>query len=297
MKQANKDRAWQTAVMICGIGLIVLTIVIGAFLIYRGSGTFLHGTSILEFLFSPDWKPSDTPGVYDGQVGAAIYIFGSLLTCALALLIALPLAIGSAIFMTEIAPGLGERILRPAIEIYVSIPSVVYGWVGLTVLVPFIRDIFHARMGGFSVLSASIVLAVMIFPTIATVAADALKAVPESYRRSAYGLGSTRWQVIHKIVLPAAKPGILVGVILGLARAIGEALAVAMVIGKTRAFPKDLLSPTSNLTAAIAADMGNTAEGGQHNLALWSMALLLFLLSMLFIFLIHRINAKEEKRA
>ncbi|WP_201335976.1 PstC family ABC transporter permease, partial [Lactobacillus nasalidis] len=155
---------------------------------------------------------------------------------------------------------------------------------------------FHPKMGGFSVLAAAIVLAIMIFPTITTVSADAIKAVPGSYREGAYGLGATRWQVIGKVVLPAASGGILTGIILGLARAIGEALAVAMVIGKTRSFATSLLSPTSNLTSAIAADMGNTAQGGEYNLALWSMALLLFIISIVLIVLIHKLgNGKKDK--
>ena len=249
-----------------------------------------------KFLFSSEWAPNDSATEGGGSVGAAVYIVGSLLTCGLGLLIAVPFAVGAAIFMVEIAPELGEKILRPATEIYVGIPSVVYGWIGLTVLVPWIRDTFNAKMGGFSVIAAAIVLAVMIFPTIATVSADALKGVPDAYRQGAFGLGSTRWQVIRKVVLPAAKPGIFVGIIMGLARAFGEALAVAMVIGKTRAFPTSLLSPTNNLTAAIASDMGNTASGGEHNLALWTMALLLFIISLICIFLIHSISGKGEAK-
>lgn len=229
-----------------------------------------------------------------GSVGSAVYIAGSLMTCGLALLIATPFAIGAAVFMTEISPKWGTRLLQPAVEIFVGIPSVVYGWIGLTILVPFIRDVFHAKMGGYSFLAAGIVLAVMIFPTITTVAADSIRSVPDYYRKAAYGLGSTRWQTIYKIVLPAAKTGILTGVILGLSRAFGEALAVAMVIGKTRAFPKNILSPTNNLTAAIAADMGNSASGGEQNMALWTMALLLYVISMIFIVLIHALG-KERK--
>jgi len=141
------------------------------------------------------------------------------------------------------------------------------------------------------------VLAVMMFPTITTVAADAIRSVSQEYRDAAYGLGSTRWQVIYRVVVPAAAPGIFTGIILGLARAFGEALAVAMVIGKTRAFPAGLLSPTNNLTAAIAADMGNSANGGEQNLALWTMALLLFLISIVFILLIHIISRKGKQTA
>lgn len=298
-KALRKDKQYALIIKVTGIFIITLTISIGVFLLVKGSGTFLQGHhSIFEFLFSSEWNPTDSASsASGGQVGAAVYIFGSLLTCFFALILALPFSIGLAIFMSEIVPKISNKYIRPAVEIYVGIPSVVYGWIGLTVLVPFIKTTFHAKMGGFSVLAASIVLAVMIFPTITTVATDAIQSVPQDYREAALGLGSTRFQSISKVVLPSAKKGIFVGVILGLARAFGEALAVAMVIGKTRAFPKSLLYPTSNLTAAIAADMGNTADGGEHNLALWSMALLLFLISMFLIFLIHRIgNEKKESK-
>ena len=292
----KKEYFWRSLVTICGIFIIILTISIGAFLVYKGTGTFTkYNHSVFEFLFSSKWAPMDSASAGGGYIGSAIFICGSLLTCGLALLIATPFSLAAAIFMAEIAPKAGTKVFQPAVEIFVGIPSVVYGWIGLTVLVPFIRDTFHARMGGYSVLAASIVLAVMIFPTITTVASDAMKSVPKGYRSGAYGLGSTRWQVIRKVVVPAALPGIATGVVLGLARAFGEALAVAMVIGKTRAFPKDLLSPTNNLTAAIAADMGNSADGGEHNLALWTMALLLFIMSLLFIFIIHMISKKGGK--
>lgn len=279
---------WRGLVTVCGILIILLTLSIGLFLIVKGTGTFTkYHHTLSEFLFSSEWSPMDSANEGGGKVGSAIYIFGSLLTCGLSLLIATPFSLAAAIFMVEISPNAGEKLFQPAVEIFMGIPSVVYGWIGLTVLVPFIKNTFGARMGGFSVLAASIVLAVMIFPTITALSADAIRNVPKEYYQAAYGMGSTRWQVISRVVLPVAFPGIFTGIILGLSRAFGEALAVAMVIGKTRAFPSSLLSPTNNLTAAIAADMGNSADGGEHNLALWTMALLLFLISMFFIFLIH----------
>lgn len=281
-KAIASDKRWRAVYIACGLLIVALTLLMGAFLLYQGSQTFIKAHhSIWEFLFTSDWAPLDKTGLFGGKVGAAVYIVGSLETCLLALVICLPFAIGSAVYMTEI---------------YVSIPSVVYGWFGMTKLVPLIKNIFHPAMGGYSVLAASIVLAIMIFPTITAVSADAIKSVPMSYREGAYGLGATRWQVIGKVVLPAASGGILTGVILGLARAIGEALAVAMVIGKTRSFAANLLSPTSNLTSAIAADMGNTAQGGEYNLALWTMALLLFIISIVLIVLIHKLaNGKKDK--
>lgn len=291
-----KEGFWRILITACGIAVILITLSIGAFLIYKGSGTFTtYGHSIFEFLFSSDWNPADN-SEGGGAVGAAIYIFGSLSTCGLALLIATPFSLAAAIFISEISPKLGSRIFRPAVELFTGIPSVIYGWVGLTVLVPAIKKIFHLTHG-YSVLAAGIVLAVMIFPTITSVATDALLSVPKDFRKAAYGLGATRWQVIRQIVLPAAKPGVFTGIVLGLARAFGEALAVAMVIGKTRAFPSSILSPTTNLTAAIASDMGGAMEGGEYNTALWSMALLLLLISLLFILLIHVISNKGGKKA
>lgn len=292
----REDTIWRYIITVGGFLMIVLTLAIGAFLLLRGSEIFTtYGHSISEFLFSSKWAPEDS-AKGGGSVGAAIFIYGSILTCALGLLIATPFSLGAAIFMTEISPNFGRTILQPTVEIFVGIPSVVYGWLGLTILVPWIKQLFNLTTG-YSVLAAGIVLAVMIFPTITSIAADAVRAVPRSFRQAAYGLGSTRWQVIYKIVLPAAMNGIMTAIILGLARAFGEALAVAMVIGKMKAFPESILSPTTNLTSAIASDMGGAMEGGEYNMALWSMALLLFIVSALFIFLIHYISAKGKKAA
>ncbi len=290
----RKEYAGRTVVTIFGVFMIAVTFAIGIFLSAKGIGTFVqYQHSVSEFLFSSNWSPADD-FIGGGHVGTAIFIVGSLATCGLALVIAVPFSLGSAIFITEIAPGFGKKFFRPAIEIFVGIPSVVYGWVGLSILVPTIRTVFHQPMG-YGVLASAIVLAVMIFPSITTVAADAIQSVPDSYREAAYGMGSTRWQTIYRVVVPNARSGILTGIILGLARAFGEALAVAMVIGQMKAFPKSIFSPTSNLTATIASNMGGAAEGGEYNTALWTMALLLFLISLLFIFLIHLISSRKEK--
>lgn len=291
----RKEYAWRTIAIIGGLFVIVLTILIGAFLVYKGSDTFLKfGHSIFEFFGSTAWNPADS-AEGGGTVGALIFIVGSLCVCGLALLIATPFALGSAIFMTEISKKVGEKFYRPVVEIFAGIPSVVYGWVGLTVLVPFIRDVFHRQVGQ-SVLTAGIVLAVMIFPTITSVSADAIAAVPADCRKAAYGLGSTRWQTIYRVVIPAAAPGIFSGIILGLARAFGEALAVAMVIGQTTALPKSIFSTTKTITTEITAQMGNAMEGSELKSALWTLALLLFLLSLLSIVLIHKLSAKGKEK-
>lgn len=289
----RKETLGRSLVTLAGLFIILLTLAIGAFLVYRGSATFfVDKHNIFEFLFSSDWEPAQQGS--GGKVGAAIFLVGSIFISGLALLIALPFSIAAAVFMTEISPNFGNMLLQPAIEIFVGIPSVVYGWVGLTVLVPWIAKVFSLAYG-YSVLAGAIVLAVMIFPTITSVSADAIRSVPSEYREAAYGLGSTRWQMIYKVILPTAAPGILTGVVLGLARAFGEALAVSMVIGKMQAFPTSVLSPTTNLTAEITADMGNTTTGSEWNNAIWSMALLLFIISFLFILLIRLIGKVGNK--
>lgn len=286
----KKEYLGRIVVTVAGFFIIILTLAIGAFLFYRGSTTFIvNHHSIAEFLFSSDWAPADIGE--GGTVGASIFIVGSIIISLLALLISMPFSIAAALFMTEISPRFGKKILQPAVEIFVGIPSVVYGWVGLTVLVPFLASVFHL-IYGYSVLAGAIVLAVMIFPTITTVSADAIRGVPLEYKEASYGLGSTRWQLLYKVEVPAALPGILTGVVLGLARAFGEALAVAMVIGKMQAFPSSVFSPTTNLTAEITADIGNTTSGSEWNNALWSMALLLLLISFLFILVIRLVGKK-----
>ena len=191
--------------------------------------------------------------------------------------------------MTEISPKFGEKFYRPMVEIFAGIPSVVYGWVGLTVLIPFLKKVFDLQVG-HSILAASLVLSIMIFPSITSVASDAIRAVSKETRMAAYGLGSTRWQTIYRVVIPAALPGVISGIVLGLARAFGEALAVAMVIGQTTALPTSIFSTSKTLTTEIAAQMGNAMEGGEMKAALWTMALLLFLISLLFITIIHKFS-------
>ncbi len=286
----RKEYLGRTIVTLFGIFIILLTLSISAFLFVKGIGTFsVHKHSIFEFLFSSNWQPDEMGG--RGDVGAAIFIVGSILVSIFALVIATPFSIAAAIFMTEISPKIGGKLLQPAIELFVGIPSVVYGWLGLTLLVPFIANFFHL-IYGYGVLAASIVLAVMIFPTITSVSADAIRNVSPTFKEASYGLGSTRWQLICKVLLPSAIPGILTGIILGLARAFGEALAVSMVIGKTLAFPTSIFAPTSNLTAELATDMGNTVTGSEYNDALWTMALLLLVISFLFIMVIRVIGRK-----
>lgn len=274
--------------MFCGLLIVALTISILGFVASKGLNTFIkHGYSLADFLFTSKWSPdSETP-----KLGAFIFIAGSTFVSIGAVIISAPIGIALAIFMNYISPRLGEKVLQPALELFVGIPSVVYGWIGFTVLLPFIKGFGGI---GFSLIAGILVLSIMILPTIASISSDAVKIVPKSYLEASYGLGATRWQTISKVIVPSAKGGILTGVVLGLARAFGEALAVQMVIGNTIKFPENLLSPTSTLTSILTMDMGNTVSGTAWNDALWSLALLLLVISFIFILILRVIGKRGD---
>ncbi|WP_446899442.1 phosphate ABC transporter permease subunit PstC [Clostridium sp. LBM24168] len=273
----------------CGIAIIILTLTIIVFITSKGLNTFTKGEySLSKFLFTSRWNPdSDTP-----KLGALIFIAGSTFVSLGAVLISAPVGVALAVFMHYISPKFGSKVLQPALELFVGIPSVVYGWIGFSVLIPFLKWNFGGI--GFSLLAGILVLSIMILPTIASISADAVKVVPRSYLEGSYGLGATRWQTISKVILPSAKNGILTGIVLGLARAVGEALAVQMVIGNSIKFPNHLLGPTSTLTSILTMDMGNTVSGTAWNDALWSLALLLLIISFIFIIIIRIIGKRSE---
>ena len=204
---------------------------------------------------------------------------GSLIVTVLSALVATPFAIGAGIYITEISPKYGAKILQLVIELLVGIPSVVYGFIGLTVVVPLIRNTFGGT--GLGLLAGVFVLFVMILPTVTSMTVDALKAIPPHYREASLGLGATRWQTIWRVLLRAAAPGILTAVIFGMARAFGEALAIQMVVGNAVTMPQDLVSPASTLTSILTSGIPNATPGIQLN-ALWSLGLLLLLMSLLF---------------
>ena len=208
----------------------------------------------------------------------------------LSALLATPFAIGTAIFMTEISPKKGAKILQPVTELLVGIPSVVYGFIGLTVVVPTVRHLFGGS--GFGILSGTFVLFVMILPTVTSMTVDALRSVPRFYREAALALGATQWQTIYKVVLRAATPGMLTAIVFGMARAFGEALAVQMVIGNAALLPSGLVSPASTLTSVLTTGIGNTVMGSMQNNALWSLALVLLTMSLIFNLVIRLIGRK-----
>ncbi|MEY7999545.1 phosphate ABC transporter permease subunit PstC [Clostridium sp. Mt-5] len=286
MKNEYMGRGFAT---LCGVIIIILTLSIIIFITSKGIDTFVkRGYPVTEFLFTSRWIPDSS----NPKLGAAIFFAGSTLVSIGAVIISAPVSIALAVFMHYISPKIGSRILQPSLELFVGIPSVVYGWVGFSVLLPFLKRSFGGI--GFSLIAGILVLSIMILPTIASISADAVKTIPKGYMEASYGLGATRWQTISKVIIPSAKNGILTGVVLGLARAFGEALAVQMVIGNTIKFPKDLLSPTTTLTSILTMDMGNTVSGTAWNDALWSLALFLLIISFVFILIIRAIGRRSE---
>ncbi|CAJ1317713.1 putative ABC transporter permease protein YqgH [Paenibacillus nuruki] len=274
---------------ICVVFLIAVIISIVYFVTSKGVATFaVNGVSLKEFFLGTNWNPqADTP-----SFGALPFITGSFMVTLLAALIASPLSISAALFMTEIVPSFGKRILQPAIELLSGIPSVVYGFIGLSVIVPFLRE--HVGGQGIGIGAGALVLSIMILPTITSVAADALASLPRGLREASYALGATRWQTIYRVVLPTVMPALLTGIVLGMARAFGEALAVQMVIGNSPHIPTSLLESASTLTSVITLGMGNTAMGSIQNNALWSMALVLMLMTFVFVLIIRLLERRNR---
>ena len=272
-RQQERRGRWLTSLALLVIGALVVTILL--FLIAKGVRLFTTGEGKLStFFFSPTWAPGA------GVFGAAPMIVTSLLVTLVAGLIGLPFALAVALAVTEILPPVAKKLLQPVIELLVGIPSVVYGLVGLTVIVPAVRQLVGGT--GFGLVAAVGVLYLMIMPTMTSMAIEALQAVPKQQRQASAGLGATRWQTIHRVVLPAARGGILTAMIFGMARAFGEALAVQMVIGNAAVMPTSLQSSAATLTSVLTTGMGNTIMGTAANDALWALALVLLAMSLLF---------------
>jgi len=227
------------------------------------------------------WRPGR------GEFGLLAMIAGSVLVTIGAMILGLPLALGCAVFLAEVAPAKVRAVLRPAVELLAGIPSVVYGLFGLVVLVPLVRQIPVPRNTGFGLLAASIVLAVMILPTITNIAEDAIRAVPREYKEGSLALGATHWQTIVGVTLPAARSGIAAAIILGVGRALGETMAMTMVIGNAVIIPKPLdnnpltlfLSQARTLTGNIAVEINYAT--GLHESALFATGVVLLVLIMI----------------
>ena len=279
-----KEAALKNLFLLCALLAVAGVALIFAFVGYRGWPVFT-GVGVNEFLFGMEWLPSEELfGILPLFVGSIVVTIG-------ALLLGTPLAVGAAVFLSEIAPPKVRAVVRPAIELLAGVPSVVYGFFGLLILRPIVADLTGGL--GFGPLTAWIILAIMIVPTIATLTEDALHSIPSGVREASYAMGATTWQTISRVLLPAAKIGIVDAIILGMGRAIGETMAVLMVVGNAPGFFRGMGAPLSTLTSQIVMDMPYAS--GMHRTALFGMAIMLFLVSMGLVLTVRLLSRFREE--
>jgi phosphate transport system permease protein len=265
--------AIEAVIQVLGISTIGIVLLIFAFLLREGLPVFFQ-VPLTNFL-DVRWYPTF------GMFGVLPLLLGSAFVTFTAIAIALPLGVATAVFVREVAPNWAREILKPLIEVLAGIPSVVLGFFGMTFIAPRVREILGAPTG-LTAFTGALVLAYMSLPTIISVAEDALDAVPKSYRDAGLAIGATQWQTIWRVVVPAARSGIVTAVMLGMGRAIGETMAVMMVTGNAARMPLTLDSffrPVRTMTATIAAEMGEVAKGSVHYRALFAIGILLFLVT------------------
>ena len=265
------ERLIELVIRVCGFSAILFVFGI-FFFVFREGAPFLAKLKPGEFLFSIDWFPtSQTQPKY----GVGALIVGTLSVTTLAMLIAVPFGLGAAVFVSEFCGGKIKEILKVTIELLAAIPSVVWGFVGLTVISPLIIRVFDVPIG-VNMLNGALLLALMSVPIMVSIGEDALKAVPDSFREAAIAMGATRWQLVWRVLLPAARNGLLAAVLLGVGRAIGETMAVLMATGHSVRIPHSVFDPVRTLTATIAAELGETSKGSDHYQVLFLIGILLF---------------------
>ncbi len=265
----------EALIRVLGFSTIGFVLLIFLFLLQEGIPVFYEVSP--DNLFGTRWYPT-----FD-LFGTLPLILGSTLVTLTAILIALPLGVATAVLVREVAPGWAREVLKPMIEVLAGIPSVVLGFFGMTIVAPLIREFLGAPTG-LTAFTGALILAYMSLPTIISVAEDALDAVPKSYRDASLAMGATHWQTIWRVVVPAARSGIVTAVMLGMGRAIGETMAVMMVTGNAARMPLSLDSlfrPVRTMTATIAAEMGEVAQGSTHYHALFGIGIILFVLTFL----------------
>ncbi len=273
--KALAEYAIELLIRLCGISAILFVFGIFFFVFREGAAFLFHGLKLREFFFSGEWYPTSQSHV---RYGVLALIAGTGSVTALSMLIAVPFGIGAAIFVSEFCSARVKEALKIVIELLAAIPSVVWGFIGLTVMNSLIMKLTGAPIG-LNVLNGGVILALMSLPIIVSIGEDALKAVPDSYREAALALGVTRWQLVYRVLLPAAKNGLLAAVLLGVGRAVGETMAVLMATGHAINIPHSVLDSVRTLTATIAAEMGEAPVNSEHYQVLFIIGILLFLIT------------------
>ena len=273
-----KEKALQWIFFACAFLAVVTVILIFVFTTYSALPVFTD-IGLADF-FSFTWAPSE------GHYGILSLLAGSGLVTVGALAMGVPLGVGTAVYLVEIASKRVRKLISPAVDL----PSIIYGFFGMIIIRPFIAQLTGGL--GFGALTAWFVLAIMIVPTITTLTIDALNSIPMGIREASYAMGATKWQTIYKVVLPAAKLGIVDAIVLGMGRAIGETMAVLMVVGNAPVIPDSIASPISTLTSQIALDMSYSS--GLHRSALFGMGVVLFIISATLVGIVRLISKKKR---
>lgn len=271
------ETAIELLIRLCGVSAVIFVLSI-FFFIFREARIFIVSDAFRarEFFGTIAWYPDSAE---HARYGALALIAGTVSVTVLAMLIAVPLGLGAAIYISEFATGRMRELLKVVTELLAAIPSVVWGFIGLMMFNPLIIRFFDAPIG-LNVLNGGVILAFMAVPPIVSIGEDALKAVPDSYRQAAEALGATRWQIIWRVLLPAGRNGLLAATLLGVGRAIGETMAVLMATGHAVQIPHGPLDSVRTLTATIAAELGETSHGSDHYRALFTLGLLLFCITL-----------------
>jgi phosphate transport system permease protein len=255
----------------------VLILALIVMFLFREGLPIFKGVSVADFLFGQEWYPTYDPPSY----GIWPLIFGSVVVTVFSCLIAVPLGVLSAVYISELAPASIKDIAKSIIELLAGIPSVVLGFFGMVVVAPFIQKTFDLPTG-LNIVNASVILAIMAIPTISSISEDALYAVPSEFKEASYALGATKYETIAKVIMPAALSGISTAVILGMARAMGETMVVLMVAGGAAAIPESIFDSVRPMPASIAAEMGEAPFGSGHYHALFATGIVLFFLTLIF---------------
>lgn len=283
MTEKTEEKFVKWVLFATGLSSIAIILLIILFIFNEGIPAITN-VGFFNFVFGMTWAPSN------GQYGVFPMVIGTLGITALALLLAVPLSICCAVFLSEIAPPTMRKILKPTIQGLAGIPSVIYGFFGLVVLVPFMR--VHYGGTGFSLLAASLILTIMILPTITSISEDALRSIPMEYKEASFALGATQWQTIKNVLLPAAVPGVITAIILGMGRAIGETMAVIMVAGNVVQIPGSIFDPVRALTSNIALEMGYAT--GLHYNALFATGIILIGVIIILLLIANYFNYKKR---
>ncbi len=285
-----KDKLFKGITYVASLFVIVFLFGI-IFSIFREGLPLFNKVSIVEFLTGTQWYPTHA----EPEFGIYTLILGSFYVTLGALVLAIPLGLGSAIFISEVASPRLREFAKPVVELLASIPSVVYGLFGMAFMAPLLREWFDLPTG-LNIFSASIILGMMVVPIIASMSEDAISTVPKNLREASLALGATKWETIVKVVVPAAKSGIIGSVLLGFGRAVGETMVVLMVAGGSAHIPKSIFQSARPMTSTIAAEMGETVIGDMHYRSLFAIAIVLFVVTFVTNLITELVFLKRSSR-